>query len=391
MTKKLSLLAIVAMISCSAVAQGIEFVELSWQDALAKAKEENKLLFVDAYAQWCGPCKKMAKYEFTQESVGDYYNQNFVNLKLDMETPNGRTFDAAYPVSAYPTMFFLDGDGKVVRKIKGGQKADQLVSMAKGVVNSYDYSADYKVKYDEGDRSYETVYNYVKTLNQSGKPSLAISNQYLRSEPELTDDQRLAFIAESATESDSKIYDQLLEQKKAAITLLGEDKYNKIITRACDNTVAKAVDFEMEELLDIAITNAEKGLTDGAKLYELSAKKTYGLEMKNIGMYLSSAQGLGKAYLKSGDPAMAALLKELSGSKVSSAKIEKLGLDLSEKYHKKQKSAASATLYAEALVKNDKPLKAIKVLEKTTEDLDSKGTDSKSLQRLIKILKSKHT
>jgi len=261
MTKILSVLTLITVLTTVMAAQGIEFVDMKWQEALAEAKEQNKLLFVDAYAQWCGPCKRMAKHEFTKEAVGDYYNANFVNLKLDMESPNGRTFDSSYPVSAYPTMFFLDGDGKVVRKIKGGQKGDQLISMAKGVVNSYDYSADYKVKYDEGDRSYETVYNYVKTLNQSGKSSLAISNQYLRSEPELTAEQELAFIAEAAVESDSKLFEQLLDQKKATVELLGAAAYDKIIMRACDNTVSKAVEYETQDLLDEAITNANRGLT----------------------------------------------------------------------------------------------------------------------------------
>jgi len=391
MTKILSVLTLITVLTTVMAAQGIEFVDMKWQEALAEAKEQNKLLFVDAYAQWCGPCKRMAKHEFTKEAVGDYYNANFVNLKLDMESPNGRTFDSSYPVSAYPTMFFLDGDGKVVRKIKGGQKGDQLISMAKGVVNSYDYSADYKVKYDEGDRSYETVYNYVKTLNQSGKSSLAISNQYLRSEPELTAEQELAFIAEAAVESDSKLFEQLLDQKKATVELLGAAAYDKIIMRACDNTVSKAVEYETQDLLDEAITNANRGLTTGANTYEYAAKMYYGLEMKDISMYLSAAQDLGKSYLKADSPKIEKLLKELLGNKIQSKKVSNLGLQLAEKYYKKEKTASSATLYAEGLVKNDDPKKAIKILEKTHKKLDSSDKNAAQMAKLIKILKTKHT
>lgn len=39
---------------------------------MAKAKTEDKLLFVDAFAKWCGPCKSMAKNVFTQQKVGDF-------------------------------------------------------------------------------------------------------------------------------------------------------------------------------------------------------------------------------------------------------------------------------------------------------------------------------
>jgi thiol-disulfide isomerase/thioredoxin len=46
-------------------AQGIEFFHGPWSEALAKAKTEDRLIFVDAFASWCGPCKRMAAETFT--------------------------------------------------------------------------------------------------------------------------------------------------------------------------------------------------------------------------------------------------------------------------------------------------------------------------------------
>jgi uncharacterized protein YyaL (SSP411 family) len=54
-----------------------------------KAKKENKLIFVDAYASWCGPCKLMVKNIFPLKTVGDYYNSHFINAKIDMEKGEG--------------------------------------------------------------------------------------------------------------------------------------------------------------------------------------------------------------------------------------------------------------------------------------------------------------
>jgi thiol:disulfide interchange protein len=42
--------------------KGINFENnLSWEQVKEKAKAENKYIFVDCYATWCGPCKAMDK------------------------------------------------------------------------------------------------------------------------------------------------------------------------------------------------------------------------------------------------------------------------------------------------------------------------------------------
>ena len=51
----------------------------------------NELIFMDAYAIWCDPCKKMAKNVFKQKKVGQFFNQNFINVKMDMEKDIGST------------------------------------------------------------------------------------------------------------------------------------------------------------------------------------------------------------------------------------------------------------------------------------------------------------
>ena len=56
-------------------AQGIKFETGTWSEMLAKAKTENKLVFVDVYTQWCGPCKNVAKNVFPQQKLGDVYKE----------------------------------------------------------------------------------------------------------------------------------------------------------------------------------------------------------------------------------------------------------------------------------------------------------------------------
>ena len=108
------------LLSClHASAQTINFNKGTWHEMLAKAKTENKLLFVDMYAVWCGPCKAMAKNVFTQFSVADKFNASFVNYMIDAEKGEGVALAEKYQVAGFPTYLFIDGNGTVVHKIEG--------------------------------------------------------------------------------------------------------------------------------------------------------------------------------------------------------------------------------------------------------------------------------
>ena len=88
---------------------GINFLHgTTWAEAVAKAKAENKLIFIDFYTQWCGPCLNMAQTVFSLPTVGYYYNQTFINLKIDAEEGEGITLAKKYGVRSYPTYAFID-------------------------------------------------------------------------------------------------------------------------------------------------------------------------------------------------------------------------------------------------------------------------------------------
>lgn len=112
--------------------EGIQFFEGTWAEALKKAESEKKLVFLDAYASWCGPCKLMAKNTFTDEEVGEFFNKNFVNMKLDMEkSTEGPRLSRKFGLRAYPTLYFVNGSESVVFQTLGYQKPAQLIDNAK--------------------------------------------------------------------------------------------------------------------------------------------------------------------------------------------------------------------------------------------------------------------
>ncbi len=81
---------------------------------LDKAAEEDKLVFIDFYADWCLPCKMMDEDVFSDQTTADYLNDNFVNYKIDAEKGNGPDLAQLYNIQAYPTLLFLDTKGRVL-------------------------------------------------------------------------------------------------------------------------------------------------------------------------------------------------------------------------------------------------------------------------------------
>ncbi|MCU0468784.1 MAG: thioredoxin family protein [Arcicella sp.] len=114
--------------------QGIAFFEGTLQAGLEKAKAENKLIFVDCYTTWCGPCKMLKQYTFKDANLGDYMKENYVCLAIDMEKPEGMAIAKKYGIEAYPTLLFLDKYGRVVNHQVGGIGAEALLSKAEQTV-----------------------------------------------------------------------------------------------------------------------------------------------------------------------------------------------------------------------------------------------------------------
>jgi len=93
----------------------------------AKAKKEKKLIFIDAYTSWCGPCKWISANIFTNKEVADYYNKNFINAKFDMEDQGeGTRIGSSYEVMCYPNLLFIDANGKLIHRTAGVDQDPQF-------------------------------------------------------------------------------------------------------------------------------------------------------------------------------------------------------------------------------------------------------------------------
>ncbi|MFA6541803.1 MAG: DUF255 domain-containing protein, partial [Bacteroidota bacterium] len=103
---------LIALISIAPASDLISFKDTSsgsWSDFKTLAVKENKLIFIDAYTDWCVWCKVMDKETFSDPVVADFMNKNFINVRYEMETGFGITMSAKYRVNAFPTFLIFSG------------------------------------------------------------------------------------------------------------------------------------------------------------------------------------------------------------------------------------------------------------------------------------------
>ncbi len=119
-----------SLLPYSLFAQGIAFMDNpSWEEVTNRAKKEKKLIFISAYAKWCGSCKKMDAETFPDEKVAAFFNAQFINVKYDMEEGNGAVLGEKYRVMAYPSLLFIDAEENLVHKGVGFRDAANFLSL----------------------------------------------------------------------------------------------------------------------------------------------------------------------------------------------------------------------------------------------------------------------
>ena len=103
--KRLTILFCLMMAVWDLSAQGVHFAEYSFDEAKRLALQEEKMIFVDVYTTWCGPCRRMSREVFVDEAVASYFNDHYICLKLDAEHERRHGFFELYTPSAYPSFY----------------------------------------------------------------------------------------------------------------------------------------------------------------------------------------------------------------------------------------------------------------------------------------------
>ncbi|MDF1699275.1 MAG: thioredoxin family protein [Saprospiraceae bacterium] len=223
-------------------AQGIAFESSDFQSALTKAKAEKKLIFMDAYTTWCGPCKWMSKNVFTDANVGAYFNENFINVKIDMEKGEGIDLAKKYEVSAYPTLLFIDGNGDLKHMSIGSRPADDFVDLGHAANDPERQLMTMKNRFESGERSGAFLKKYTDVLTSAGMKNFdEVAEMYMDTQKDWSTAENMQFIFDySEASMESKLFTYSMDKKEAFKALVGEEKFDQKLSYAAEFDRGKA-------------------------------------------------------------------------------------------------------------------------------------------------------
>ncbi|MFA8451956.1 MAG: thioredoxin family protein [Bacteroidales bacterium] len=144
-------------VACS---QGINFLNKDFSIVFEKAKREKKIVFIDVYTSWCGPCKSLSKNVFTNDSVGAYFNKNFICYKLmQNKDESSKELASKYNIKAFPTLLWIGFDGNELHRVTGYVNANDLLNEAKKIGTNQSTSR-INQKWKNGEKTIENAQVY---------------------------------------------------------------------------------------------------------------------------------------------------------------------------------------------------------------------------------------
>lgn len=238
-------------VSLSLTAQdGISFTEFNtWSEVLAKAAAEDKLIFMDAYTTWCGPCKMMNSNIFPLEDVGAFFNTHFINVKVDMEKGEGIELAKRYAVNAYPTFLFVSAEGKLVHKGLGYQEVESFLDLGQAATDPARQYGTLSQLFDEGQLPATQMMAFANAALQVGEETLAAraSTQWF----DMQEDKMSPMVIEQIVDfvfpgPGTPIFDFVALNREQFIQALGPSQVDEALKNAIINSSRKSGEYSVE-------------------------------------------------------------------------------------------------------------------------------------------------
>lgn len=282
------LFALFSLSQLSAQGAGIQFEKGAWEEILAKAKAEDKVIFMDAYTTWCGPCKMMSKNVFTQKNVGDYFNKNFINVKMDMERGEGPALASKFRVMAYPTLLFINSKGDEVHRAVGFHAEAPLLELGETANSPGKTLAGMTQRYEFGDRSEQFLYDYTFALADAMTGTHEkVAEEYLDKQKDWSSEKNLTFLFRFLDSTKGKMFDYFIDNKDQFTGIFGETPVARKLQYLIQSSVQETED---ESAIDQIAAVYKKVYPDKAPELTSEFKVMYYLRAGDLSKYISATK-----------------------------------------------------------------------------------------------------
>ncbi len=214
------IIAILNIVNVFAQEKGINFFKGSWADLVKTAETKEKMIFIDVYTDWCGPCKYMDKYIFTQENVGRRYNTAFINYKLDAEKGEGPEISKRFNILAYPTFLFLNSSGYLIYKVEGERETNEFISISEQALKENKNESNlgnFEKKFNDGVRDTGFLKRYITQLSAFRMDNSKVIDEYFKLIPDtqLKQESTIFYIAENISNTNTYTVPFLLDSYRS--------------------------------------------------------------------------------------------------------------------------------------------------------------------------------
>jgi len=240
--------------------KGVHFQDgLNWTAIQAKAKSENKYIFLDCFTTWCGPCKYMKNTIFPQEECGNYFNDKFISVEVQLDSTKGdneavrgwysdaHAIMQQYDIRAFPTYLVFTPDGHAVHRMVGSDVA--VKSFVERVQHSFDPGKQYytqlqKFRDGEKDSAFLRKLTIMAENAYDMKNAEPVAKAYFATQTNLFTPGTLALLNDFTTSTKDKGFDVFFHHAAEADKILGvgiaEKKVRDILIREYVNSKALA-------------------------------------------------------------------------------------------------------------------------------------------------------
>lgn len=282
----------------------IHFQNISFTKALQQSAQTGKLVFIDCYTSWCAPCKWMEQNVFVNDSISSFYNQHFVNFKIDMEKGEGVDLRKKYAVTSFPTYLFVNEKGDIVHRTGSRMEVSEFLQEAKKAVDPSASYAVLKKRYESGDRSNELLFQYTLALNRIDRnASQKVEEELVSklSDGELNSRFGWNVIDKLAHNENDRLGKYLLLHKDYYEALAGTEAVNTVINRIGMSTMYQLIrekdSSRFFNRLNQMRANADKQIQRNVAMLEME----YYLEVNNADSFVRVADNAIKGILEYND------------------------------------------------------------------------------------------